>query len=391
LTLDVWLGLAVEERLVGRPMPIYAGLADSAPISGVNPLALVTAPNDVVYAVAMYDDGAHGDGAAGDGFYAGTFYNTHVWGSYDVVVTASGTAGSGPFVRRQRISFSMLESRDLDDPNIDPNKDPNKNTTDPMRPDIDSDDDGLPDWWEEEHGLDPNSNDAGGDPDHDGLTNSDEYGHGTDPNHSDTDGGGQNDGSEVTTPTNPLDPSDDLVSCPRFFQAEAAYHDRDEHVDAGAVVLYYDVAAEHRTVHIWRSVSAEGPLPPLVLDAPATGIYSDTTAVLDTTYFYWLSANNEQGRASCILGPEEFMLTEDPIEPEGVVMINDGDLATDSLNVTLTLNAGPQRSRLQRDRGVGAIRRGKAMDARAAGQSRQRLCALPRCRSQCLRTGVRHD
>jgi Mg-chelatase subunit ChlD len=350
LTLDVYLGLPVEERLVGKPMPIFAALAGTTPISGATVSALVSAPNGVDYTVAMYDDGAHGDGGAGDGFYANTFYQTHYWGSYDVVVTASEPLGSEPFLRRQRISFNMLETRELDDPNIDPNIDPNTNPDDPMRPDIDTDDDGMPDWWEEEHGLDPNSDDAGGDPDHDGLTNEDEYGHGTDPNHSDTDGGGQNDGSEVMTPPpakNPLDPADDEVSCPRFFKAETVYHDRDEHIDAHAVVLYYDVAAEHRTVNIWRSPIVTGTLDPIAQDAPATGIYSDTTTALNTPYFYWLSAENELGHASCILGPEEIKRTEDPIEPEGVVMINEGALSTFSLNVTLNLNATPDATEMQ--------------------------------------------
>ena len=76
---------------------------------------------------------------------------------------------------------------------------------------LDSDNDGLPDAWESENGL--NSNDAGGqngasgDPDNDGLSNAQEYNNGTNPNNPDTDGDGVNDGDEIrllnTSPTDP--------------------------------------------------------------------------------------------------------------------------------------------------------------------------------------------
>jgi len=46
---------------------------------------------------------------------------------------------------------------------------------------IDTDDDGLPDTWEIEHGLDPGANDCDDDPDGDGLTNCEELEQGHDP------------------------------------------------------------------------------------------------------------------------------------------------------------------------------------------------------------------
>ncbi len=49
--------------------------------------------------------------------------------------------------------------------------------------DPDDDNDGMPDWWESLHGLDPNNaSDASQDPDMDGLTNLEEFLGGTDPN-----------------------------------------------------------------------------------------------------------------------------------------------------------------------------------------------------------------
>jgi hypothetical protein len=66
----------------------------------------------------------------------------------------------------------------------------------------DGDGDGLPDWWEGEHGVD----DPVADPDDDELDNEDEYDNNTDPNDDDSDDDGLPDGWEVD---NDLDPNDD--------------------------------------------------------------------------------------------------------------------------------------------------------------------------------------
>ena len=69
----------------------------------------------------------------------------------------------------------------------------------------DTDNDGLPDGWEVNYGLNPNSaSDANADPDGDGLTNSQEYAAGTNPNNADTDGDGTNDAQDAF----PNDPND---------------------------------------------------------------------------------------------------------------------------------------------------------------------------------------
>jgi hypothetical protein len=75
---------------------------------------------------------------------------------------------------------------------------------------LDTDGDGLLDFWESGYGLDPNDADGdqggSGDPDEDGLTNADEQLLGTDPLDPDTDRDGWSDGEETTWGTDPLNP-----------------------------------------------------------------------------------------------------------------------------------------------------------------------------------------
>ncbi|MBL9146821.1 MAG: DUF1800 family protein [Verrucomicrobiaceae bacterium] len=65
---------------------------------------------------------------------------------------------------------------------------------------LDADSDGMPQWWEDEHGLsDGVPADATQDIDADGLTNLQEFTTGTDPRLADTDADGLKDGAETTT------------------------------------------------------------------------------------------------------------------------------------------------------------------------------------------------
>ena len=72
----------------------------------------------------------------------------------------------------------------------------------------DTDSDGIPDDWEEEHNLDPEYYDSNIDYDFDDLENIDEYHYNTDPWNPDTDGDKFNDGFEVAKGTDPLDSKD---------------------------------------------------------------------------------------------------------------------------------------------------------------------------------------
>lgn len=121
----------------------------------------------------------------------------------DISYEVDGTADKGFF----RLWFSDQPTADPDGDDFDYDgltnwDEVDTHQTNPLK--WDSDDDGLPDWWEIEHGLDPNddgsgnpANGASGDPDGDGLTNEFEYWCYADPNLTDTDGDGLNDFDEV--------------------------------------------------------------------------------------------------------------------------------------------------------------------------------------------------
>ncbi len=85
----------------------------------------------------------------------------------------------------------------------------------------DSDDDNMPDWWEEKYGLDPNDDsDVSGNPDGDGYDNANEYVHKTDPNNPDTDGDGLWDDEEALHNTDPNNPDCDGDGMPDGWEAD---------------------------------------------------------------------------------------------------------------------------------------------------------------------------
>lgn len=84
----------------------------------------------------------------------------------------------------------------------------------------DADGDGLPNYYEFRHNLDPNRNDSLLDFDDDGLSNSGEFIHGTDPKSSDSDADGFSDWAEVYLETAPMNSSDTpIVNNPLIFSS----------------------------------------------------------------------------------------------------------------------------------------------------------------------------
>ena len=317
ITAQLLLPAIQRQFRTGDLIPIHALVTSGqGPLPGLTLMAAVTAPDGTTQMVPMMHTGggmylghytlgnqANDDSPPPEDGYDDPKPNDE--GSYQVKLLVNGQGG---LQRETQGAFSILEADDE-----------NNN--------------GIPDSWEEQYG------DPGDDPDGDQLLTGDEYYAGTDPLNSDTDGGGENDYSEVEIHyLDPLDPSDDQIEAPEFFQANP-YLD-------GDVVLSYDFKDEYIKMSLYR---ASSPWDLIVPELPDTGVYTDTSAVIGNAYDYRLVAIDGDNHWSRVLESEQVTAAEDPIPPEGQVIINGGAPSTTSRNVTLTF--GP----LQDDLGYEAF------------------------------------
>jgi hypothetical protein len=184
-----------SQRWTGRDVLIRAVPTDGGDILGASVTAEVRAPAGTVLGdpatLVLLDDGAHGDGRQGDGIYGAIFRNTTAKGAYAVKLVAVGHSTRFGTDFRREIAFAFE-----------------------LHPGQDTDEDGLPDWWERENGTDPLAADSDADPDQDGLANAREFGLHTSAEQADTDQGGESDASEAAHGRDPLDPRDDTVKTP---------------------------------------------------------------------------------------------------------------------------------------------------------------------------------
>lgn len=178
---------------VGRPAKILALTTDGSPVTTANYAYALRRPDGSILSGVLSDDGLHHDGKAGDGVFGHVLSCKALSqaGAYQLRVLEQGTSThfGTAFTREKLLAIEVHEG-------------------------VDTDGDHMPDWWEIEHGTDPNVADADADPDHDGLINRREYLACTDPLSADTDGGGESDLSELNHGRDPADPSDDAASAP---------------------------------------------------------------------------------------------------------------------------------------------------------------------------------
>ncbi|MCW1887845.1 hypothetical protein OKA04_24110 [Luteolibacter flavescens] len=244
------------------------GAANTTPFDGVfgtgddKPVVLVTkmdewmtANNLTSYSVVIYSDG---DSSAGDRatkvWLANTLPNSPTnggdpglgsdltsrvniidqanYGTAQTFTRVTGTSGVGNYTVFSGLTAPSFYIR-IDEAGSNPWRAP-LNGFQIIGTDVveipDADGDGLPDFWESNHGLDPNDdgsvifeNGASGDPDGDGRTNAQEYNGGvnsTNPQKADTDDDGLDDGQEFLLGTNPLDADSDDDDLPDGWEVD---------------------------------------------------------------------------------------------------------------------------------------------------------------------------
>ena len=299
LTMQGLLGLAPEDRLTGRAMPLVVSLSDTGPIANATVEVDVIAPDGTRTTLPLADDGAHGDGAANDGYYGALYPPLPHADEYVAVVRAEGTSAAGAFTRRARLSWEMTDGPDTDG-------------------------DTLPDWWETEHGTDVTVGDADADPDTDDLTNREEFEAGTSPRDADTDDGGEHDGSDVDA----RDAADDRITAP----SAVAYP------GVGEVFVKYSTPPAFVAVRVDRAPSPAGPFVTVAAAAPVTGLFTDPVPN-GTQQCYRVVG---LGAAGVVSAPADVTCATpalDPVAPTGYVVIDGGADVTFDPQVELGLSA----------------------------------------------------
>jgi len=149
--LERWLiddfGEASDDgRVAHRFAFIRAMPSDGQAVLGAAVSAEVMDPDGQTTTVQLADDGLHADDMANDGVYGAFLEDTTLAGTYQVAIQLSGTSSvtGAPFQRQKKLALHLREGND-------------------------SDDDGLPDWFETRYANSTTILEPAGDDDQDGL------------------------------------------------------------------------------------------------------------------------------------------------------------------------------------------------------------------------------
>ncbi|MFW6116061.1 MAG: choice-of-anchor X domain-containing protein, partial [Chloroflexota bacterium] len=297
---------------VGDPVPLVGTVLSRA---GATPGALVVAaverPGADTHWVWLRDDGEHGDGAAGDGIYANTYNKAVIGGAYNVTI---GAIGVDPFNPSQWLVRMWKGAFYMEGPG----------------PGDDADDDGIPDWWEEQYPcMDPGKYDSRKyDYDQDGLTNWEEWLNGTDPCDPDTDDGGEADGSEVDGQRNPHWPGDDAVR-PIYHWSVRALNQ--------AIRVRWSHPISYTNMHILIT------LPDGSTERHEGGTSGTFTETLENDQVYEVQLVGETADGvGAPTAPEPVEPRADPDPPSGDILINYGVETTISRQVELLVRASDE-------------------------------------------------
>ena len=184
----------------------------------------------------------------------------------------------------------------------------------------DTDGDGIPDWWEDANGLNPNLNDASLDPDNDGLINLNEYLFGADPNNPDTDGDGLIDG---------VDPSPGMNSDNK----PTANAGPDMTYDPGIITLNGNGSSDPNSLplkYTWTESASNPATVSLSDNGTATAVSPTFIATRSGTYKFALKVTNNYFESN----PDDVSITIRNIAPTAYAGMDQ----TVSVNTQVNLN-----------------------------------------------------
>ena len=325
--MQTWIHSDDPTRPWGLPLGLRVQLYDiNGPITGGTVTARVQHPAGMTETVKLKDDGAHNDGSPDDGIYGFLYTKTTVGGSYVFEFKAVGlTNGGAGFTRIKKSAVYVTNNYEMD-----------------------LDYDGMPDLWENLHGLIVGIDDSGEDNDNENIFNIDEFYNGTNPRNPDSDRGGESDSSELENGRNPLDEDDDAM--PRPIDVDVV--DEIGCADVGqanfipyANLIRFPVSSSYQAVEIYRhtgpGIIQDFTLLDIIDPNLYMGLYPDEGLIDGQEYFYYIVGEGFSGEKSVRSHVFSGTAKADPVPPKGWLRINDGSGRVTSLSATLYFDPSP--------------------------------------------------